>query len=84
MTHLININSMFLRKKRQSVHAEVARVSSAYQAPRVLGETDVLLEQSLLINSVSYTSQVETAGQLNDGFYTDTDIVSATDNPWFD
>ena len=57
---------------------------ASYQSPRVLGETEVLLEQSLLIDSVSYTSQVETAGQLNDGFYTDTDIVSATDNPWFD
>ena len=76
--------NMLLRKKRQLAHAEIARVSSAYQAPRVLGETEVLLEQCLLMDSVSYTSQVETAGQLNDGFYTDTDIVSATDNPWFD
>ena len=75
---------MLSRKKHQSVSAEIARVSTAYQSPRVLAEAEVLLERNLLGDSVSLTSVIETAGQLNDGFYEDSEIVSASDNAWFD
>jgi hypothetical protein len=75
---------MLLRRKRQSAQAGVTRVGSAYRSPRVLGESEVLLERNLLGDSVSLTSRIETAGQVNDGFYEESDIVSGTDNAWFD
>ena len=54
-----------------------------YSAPRVLMETELLIEEDLLTASVSYSSMVETAGQLNDGYYEDGEIVSV-DNVWSD
>lgn len=46
-------------------------------------ETELLIEEDLLTASVSYSSMVETAGQLNDGYYEDGEIVSV-DNVWSD
>ena len=56
---------------------------SVYVTPQVLSEMAIVMEEDLLTASVSYRSAVETAGQLNDGYYEEDEIVSV-DNVWSD
>lgn len=55
----------------------------SYQSPSVLLVTDVLLEEDLLVGSVSDTTSILTEGQENAGFYKSEDVVTK-ENPWLD
>jgi hypothetical protein len=55
----------------------------SYQSPRVLAMADILLEEDLLVGSVSQTSSILIEGQKSAGFYEGGNIATS-ENPWLD
>ena len=56
----------------------------SYEAPRVTMEAEAVLEDCLLNpTSIFYSIDVETAGQANDGYYSNGQIVTGS-NYWGD
>ena len=58
--------------------------TAPYEAPRVTMEAEAVLEDCLLNpTSIFYSTDVETAGQANDGYYSNGQIVTGS-NYWGD
>jgi hypothetical protein len=77
---MVNLNLFSAHSRR---NANLSRKANGYLPPRVLAMTDIILEENLLVGSVSQTMLILTEGQESVGFFEGGDIAT-TDNPWLD